>query len=351
MKVEDDLTGMIVFCVLMAVLGFLFHGMFYRLDAVSYTEQRRAIFDALAVPREERRHRTGFQSPWDSYQFGLGTGLILMTMLMFGVCMPAMQQNGRVVPAIVGITFVLLWVALFAIESYDPSVPSEERDAQREEATVEESERALATYCKMDGCRCWYHRPYRKHCSMCNKCTTGFDHHCPFLNQCICDANYKLFFTILVLVNLVCLLAIGCGIWLITEAWRDPDHSAVAKEAKRIWGTAMFSLLAATMVLLALGHLPFVLPLLNYHIYLCRLQRETGLFQATYMFTTDRDGYLRGRGAYLDQRAKDHLMWLTKFLFMDLQAGFEIWSEHVRHKTHLRDSQSVVDGLSSLTKA
>ena len=41
MKVEDDLSGMIVFCCLMAVLAFFFHGMFNRLDVVSLYGARR----------------------------------------------------------------------------------------------------------------------------------------------------------------------------------------------------------------------------------------------------------------------------------------------------------------------
>jgi len=125
MKVEDDVTGMIVFWCLMLVLGFLFYGMFYRLDAVSFTETRREIWDKMGpeVPRHERRHRTGFQSPWDSYQFGLGTGLITMTILMFGVCMPSLRKEDAVAPYLLGGFFGATWLALFAIESYDPSEP------------------------------------------------------------------------------------------------------------------------------------------------------------------------------------------------------------------------------------
>jgi len=205
--------------------------------------------------------------------------------------------------------------------------------------SVEESERRLVTSCKYSGCECKYDRPYRKHCSMCNKCTSGFDHHCPFLNQCIADANYKLFFSILVLVNALCFLCVGYGTFLLVQALGNPEDSPIAKEAKRIWGTVMFCTLTATMMLLALFHLPFVLPLLHYHIYLCRLERSTGQFQATYMFTVDRRGYLRGRSAYSDQQAKEHLVWLTQSCFLDLQSGKFMTLTLVIYKSFVRKCQ------------
>ncbi|GMH37534.1 hypothetical protein BSKO_05407 [Bryopsis sp. KO-2023] len=41
-----------------------------------------------------------------------------------------------------------------------------------------------------------------KHCRYCNKCCEGFDHHCPWLNNCVGRKNYKFFFALLVSVTL-----------------------------------------------------------------------------------------------------------------------------------------------------
>lgn len=36
-----------------------------------------------------------------------------------------------------------------------------------------------------------------KHCKLCMKCVQGFDHHCRWLNMCIGERNYKIFFVFL----------------------------------------------------------------------------------------------------------------------------------------------------------
>mmetsp|Transcript_24051 Transcript_24051/g.42448 ORF Transcript_24051/g.42448 Transcript_24051/m.42448 type:complete len:322 (-) Transcript_24051:270-1235(-) len=47
--------------------------------------------------------------------------------------------------------------------------------------------------------------PRTRHCSTCDKCILGFDHHCPWMNNCIGFHNHRYFLLFLVYLSLGCL--------------------------------------------------------------------------------------------------------------------------------------------------
>ncbi|CAL8298373.1 unnamed protein product [Lota lota] len=209
----------------------------------------------------------------------LTLGLILVTSVLFFIfdCPFLVQHLTVCIPVIGGALFVFVVITLVQTSFSDPGIlpratPDEAADVEKQiddagNTTYRPPPRTREVLINQQAVKlkycftCKMFRPPRtSHCSLCDNCVERFDHHCPWVGNCVGKRNYRFFYTFIVSLSFLTAFIFGC----VTT------HLALTSEQERIiqelnWVAANVQLLKLVICFFSVWS---ILGLSGFHTYL-----------------------------------------------------------------------------------
>ncbi|GMY09885.1 probable protein S-acyltransferase 6 [Fagus crenata] len=166
-----------------------------------------------------------------------------------------------------GLVLTTVLVNLIMVSAIDPGIiPRNDQlstedvgtsDGTRRRKIIVNGVELRLKYCRI----CKIYRPPRScHCAICDNCVDKFDHHCPWIGQCIALRNYRFYLTFVVsaLVFFVYLSAFSC--WKI--------HQRILRSGTGLMGLLRNCPETLALVLFGVAAIGFLGGLALFHVYL-----------------------------------------------------------------------------------
>uniref|UniRef100_A0A3B4GL30 Palmitoyltransferase n=2 Tax=Haplochromini TaxID=319058 RepID=A0A3B4GL30_9CICH len=161
------------------------------------------------------------------------TFLVGATTLFFCFCPWLSEHFSSVIPIYNAVIF-LFTLANFCMATFmDPGIFPREEDEDKEDdfrAPLYKTVEIKGIQVRMKWCStCRFYRPPRcSHCSVCDNCVEDFDHHCPWVNNCIGRRNYRYFFLFLLSLTTHIMNVFGFGLVYVLHHQQELDTPGAA---------------------------------------------------------------------------------------------------------------------------
>ncbi|KAH0656179.1 hypothetical protein KY285_031061 [Solanum tuberosum] len=144
---------------------------------------------------------------------------------------------------------------LIMVSVIDPGIIPRNNESPSPESTQNGRVRSKRVFVngselKLKYCRiCKIYRPARScHCIVCDNCVDNFDHHCPWIGQCIGLRNYRLYVLLLVIANVYFVYIFGFSCLKIQQNNGGNGLIGLVRDCPETLVLACFSFVAACFV-------------------------------------------------------------------------------------------------------